>query len=772
MSLLLIVISGFLLALIAPGMYRVAGERSAYLITLLPAAIVGYLAFHLGSLGGDEAIRRYQLDWIPEIGLRLSLTLDGLSYFFALLIAGIGVLVCFYTRAYLAGHEHFGLFYSYLLVFMASMLGVVLASNILSLYLFWELTTVSSFLLIGFEHQKESARAAALQSLLTTALGGLSMLAGFVLLGIVGGSFEIPELISRAASIREHRLYPAIVVLIALGAFAKSAQFPFHYWLPNAMEAPTPVSAYLHSATMVKAGVYLLARLLPVLGGTSLWSGLLGTIGAVTMVLGAWLAYFEHDLKRVLAYLTINVLGTLVMLLGIGTALAVKAAVVYLAAHAFYKGALFLMAGIVDHETGRRDIRQLRGLWRPMPITAAIAILAALSMAGFIPLFGFIAKESLMEALWADGPAGGALVVATVASSSLLVAGAGLVGLQPFWGRTSEPGDLHRASVRLWLSPAVLAGAGLLVGLLPQRLAQPVLEPAAAVVSGEVESLDLALWHGFTPALVLSVTAILMGLMLYAVRGRLLYAADRAARLRISADDVYDGIVAAINKLAVWQTAVLQSGHLRRYTLTIVAVLVVLVAPLLPGLEWQVRDSRDVGIRFHEALVSLLIVVAAVVVIRSESRFRAIAALGIIGFSVAWLFNAFGAPDLAMTQLVVESLTVLLFVFAFYHLAPFTQLSSRAVHVRDFLVALAAGVTVGLLLLLVSNMPHETPISEFYGQASYLQAHGRNVVNVILVDFRAFDTLGEGTVLATAAIGVLAVIKLLRTRKDSAGGSE
>ena len=379
---------------------------------------------------------------MPALGVNLSFTVDGLSLLFALLISGVGALVLVYAGGYLAGSPQLGRLYAFLLFFMASMLGLVLADNLLLLFVFWELTSLSSYLLIGFDHERAEARAAALQALLVTGGGSLALLAGFLLLGQVGGSLELSALLSRPGAVTAHLLYVPILLLVLAGAFTKSAQFPFHFWLPAAMAAPTPVSAYLHSATMVKAGVYLLARLSPVLGGTDFWVWLVTVTGSATMLVGAYLALRQSDLKLILAYSTVSALGVMTSLLGLGGALAVRAALAFLLGHALYKGALFLVAGALDHQTGTRDVDRLAGLARAMPITALAAGLAALSMAGIPPLFGFIAKELSYEATL-HAPASAWVTAAAVLANALLVAAAGLAGLKPFLGKALPPPGRH-----------------------------------------------------------------------------------------------------------------------------------------------------------------------------------------------------------------------------------------------------------------------------------------------------------------------------------------
>jgi multicomponent Na+:H+ antiporter subunit A len=447
------------------GHHQPASSWTGWVVALVPLALTIGFASLIGPVASGSA-PTVNVAWVPSLGVNFALQIDGLALLFALLISGVGTLVFVYAGAYLAGHPHLPRFYLILTLFMVSMLGLVLADNLLLVFVFWELTSLTSFLLIGFDHERPAARAAALQALLVTGAGELAMLAGLILLGASGGTFQVSELLTRGDAIRADALYPAMLLLVFAGAFTKSAQVPFHFWLPNAMEAPTPVSAYLHSATMVKAGVYLLARLSPVVAGTMVWEIIVPTVGVVTMLVGAWLAIRHTDLKRILAYSTLSALGTLVMLLGLGTAAAVSAALAYLLGHALYKGALFLVAGAVDHEAGTRDVAVLGGLGRAMPITAMAGGLAALSMAGLPPFFGFLGKELTYESALA-GPSGGVLVAIAVAVNVLLVVSAGITGIGPFVGSVRAlPKRPHQGPVGLWIGAAVLAVMGLLVGIL------------------------------------------------------------------------------------------------------------------------------------------------------------------------------------------------------------------------------------------------------------------------------------------------------------------
>jgi multicomponent Na+:H+ antiporter subunit A len=614
--------------------------------------------------------------------------------------------------------------------------------------------------LIGFDHERPAARSAALQALLVTGAGELAMLAGLIVLGQVAGTLDLSQLSARGAAVRADGLYPVILLLVLAGAFTKSAQVPFHFWLPNAMEAPTPVSAYLHSATMVKLGVYLLARLGPVLGGTPAWQAVVTTAGAATMLVGAWMAVRHTDLKRILAYSTLGALGTLVMLLGVGTEHAVAAAVAYVLGHALYKGALFLVAGAIDHETGTRDVGALGGLRGAMPITAVAGGLAALSMAGLPPLFGFIGKELTYEAAL-GAPLGAVLAGLAVAANVLLVAAAGITGIGPFFGRPGPtPKRPHEGPVSLWLGPVVLAGAGLAAGLLAYLL-EPLLGAAAGAILGTDARADLALWHGFNTVLALSALTLAGGAAAYGMRGNLRRAAARVdVGPRWGPARGYDLVLAGLHGLAWRVTRLVQNGSLHNYLVTIVVATVGLVGFALTyrgALRWTPHwpDAAP-----YEVSLAVLIVAAALVAILTISRLGAVAALGLVGYGVALVYVQFGAPDLAMTQILVETLTAIVFVLVVYFLPRFARLSGARTRVRDALVALAAGALMTTLVLVASGIRFDPAIPDFYARESLPGGHGRNIVNVILVDFRALDTLGEITVLSVAAIGIYALLKL------------
>ena len=754
------ILAGFISALAAPGLHRVGKRWSGLIIAMLP---LGLLAFFIQYMPAIATGATFETDvsWVPDLGIRLAFRLDGLSQLFALIIIGIGVLVVIYASGYMAGHPYIGRFYLLLLAFLSSMLGLVLADNLLTLFIFWELTSITSYLLIGFENQKAEARSAALQAFLVTGGGGLAMLAGLVLLGMAGGTYRISELVNLGGSLAEHAYFLPALLLIMLGAFTKSAQFPFHFWLPNAMAAPTPVSAYLHSATMVKAGIYLLARLYPIFSESAWWQAGVTGVGLVTMLAGAFMALNSSDLKRILAYSTVSSLGTMTMLLGIGSDGAAKAALVFLLAHALYKGALFMLAGAVDHETGTRDVDRLGGLRSHMPILAGFAGLAALSLAGLGPLLSFIGKELLFEAALAVQGTGWVLVPAAVFSSAVSVALAFIVVLRPFFGAFKPtPHPPHDPPVSLWFGPALLGSLGLIFGLLPQLAARYLAQPALRAVVNHPVEIKLSLWHGLNLALGLSVIAIVLGMILYlgwnAWRKRV---EDLEPIMHWGPEAGYSWAIVALNWVATAQTRILQNGYLRYYLLTIILATVTLVGSQLlqkGGLHWPEQLTE---VNFSAAALAILIVIAALAVVRSRSRLGAIAGMGVVGYSVALIFLQFGAPDLAMTQFLIESITVVLFVFAFYHLPRFGPLSPRGPRLVHAVVAIMVGTLMTGLVLSAVQINLFPSISEYFLKNSVSLAHGRNIVNVILVDFRGIDTLGEITVLAVAAIGVFGILK-------------
>ncbi len=735
---------------------------AGWLVALLPLAVTVFFASQIGAVASGETLA-LRLPWVPSLGVALSFNVDGLALLFALIISGIGTLVVLYASSYFGPGDAIGRFYVIVLLFMFAMLGTVTADNVITLFIFWELTSITSYLLIGFKHEAEESRSAALQALLVTGGGGLALLAGLILLGIVGGSFEFTTLLRGDVDVRSHALYAPMLALILLGAFTKSAQMPFHFWLPGAMAAPTPVSAYLHSATMVKAGVYLLARMTPVLGGTALWTGALGIVGGVTMLIAAYLALQHRDLKRILAYSTVSALGTLVLLIGLGTTLALKGMLVFLLGHALYKGALFLVAGSIDHETGTRDISRLGGLRGKMPVTAFAAGLAGLSMAGLPPFLGFVGKEVIYESTL--GVSAAVLVTGVALLTNILtVVAAGMVVIRPFFEAEADeptPKKAHEAPLRMWLGPLTLALLGLAFGLFVGPVGNSLIAPALSAVRGEPTTAKLALWHGLNLMLLLSAITLAGGALLYVWRSRLAWTERVAAWVETwGPQSWYTRSIGALFTVARVQTRILQNGRMRYYLLVII-----LTTTFLGGAAW-LRGRVIIGtplvseIWLHELALGGIIMGAAIAVLFARTRLAAVASLGVIGFGIGLVYLLFGAPDLAMTQFAVETLTVILLVLVLYRLPRFAQFSTTASRLRDALISVGFGALMIVVVLTVTAGPVGSPLAAYFSENSYALAQGRNVVNVILVDFRGLDTLGEITVLSIAALGVFALIKL------------
>lgn len=750
----------YLAALFTPWLFVRHQHRTAYLMAIVPAALTVWFAMHIPEVAaGATLVQEFQ--WVPGLDISFTMVLDGLSLMFALLICGIGTFVVLYAGAYLKGNAAQNRFLVVLLAFMGSMLGLVLADNLITLFVFWELTSITSYLLIGFNHQSAEARKAALQGLIVTVAGGLALLAGFAMLGMMAGSFSIQEILSSSSAVNQHHLYSAMLICVLLGAFTKSAQFPFHFWLPNAMAAPTPVSAYLHSATMVKAGIYLLARLQPELGGTQLWIVVLTTFGAVTMLTGAFMAIRSTDLKKLLAYSTVMALGTLTLLLGIGTELAMLAFAAYLLAHSLYKGALFMLAGIVDHEAGSRDVTELGGLRKNLPLTALLVGVAALSLAGIPPLFGFVAKELLLESML-DGAFHSFIYVLVMVASIFVVTVASVIALRPFFGAFKAPKErekIHEPPLAMLVGPVILVILSLFAGLMPALAGGWITQPASNAVAGFTVEGYLALWHGLNLPLLLSAISIAVGLVLFkywdAVRSKMKVLDPIVAR---GPERGYFWFMDAIVWVAEWQTRKLQNGSMRSYMRTIVLVFVGLTGYTLIT-RYQLHWNWDVSLYFHEFIAVGILVAAAGAACLTHSRLGSVAAMGAVGFSVALIFILFSAPDLGITQILIETLTVILLVLVLFRLPSFSNISTTRERIRDAAVALLAGVLITFLIMITIDVQLFEPISGYMIENSYPLAHGRNIVNVILVDYRALDTLGEIFVLALAAMGVYAMIK-------------
>jgi multicomponent Na+:H+ antiporter subunit A len=755
----ILTLSPFLIMLVALWLGRY--PRLTAWFAVWPAILAIFFAGMMRTVVASGPVTS-SLPWAESLGLTLSFYGDGLSLLFAIMIAAIGALIVLFSSRYFDRDPRTGRFLATLFAFMGSMLGVVLADNIFALFVFWELTGFTSFLLIGFDQERTQSRSSAIQALVVTGTGGMGLLAAAALIEVATGSHDVSALISGGAPVRESAAYHWIAALVLLAAFTKSAQTPFHFWLPNAMAAPTPVSAYLHSATMVKAGLYLVARMTPLMGGTVFWTALTTSAGAITMMVGAWRGVAETDLKRVLAYSTVSALGLLMMLFGLGSEMAVISALVYLVAHACYKGALFLIAGTLEHETGTRDVEDLGGLRHAMPTTAIAGLLAACSMAG-VPLFvGFVGKELVYETLSNRGQTWSLMLLAFTVIASVLLGVAGFIaGISPFTGRLRVSAPAHAVALELAVSPLILAGGGLIAGLFPAIINLPV-SLAAGSVLGRTMPVHLAIWHGFSPVLMLSILTFAAIAALYRWREQL---RQRIWPRSLASERLYTGSLRAMDAVSAWSLPALQSASLRSYVLALILTAALLT---IGALGWRGLPSHPhlTEVRPAEAAVALLTIAGAISAVRARATITAVLSLGVTGYGVALTFLFFGAPDLAMTQFSVETLTAVIFTMVFYHFRRFRSLSPRLLRVRDLSVAVLFGGCIALVLLFVGTTPTPVNLGRYFAENSAVVAHGRNIVNVILVDFRALDTMGEITVLATAALGVRA---LLRIGRDSEG---
>ena len=733
------------------------------------ALVVAALAIVLGQAGAvlDGATFVQSWPWIPDLGLVASFRLDGFGLLFALLILVIGLLVVVYARYYLAPEDSQERFYGLLLLFMGAMLGVVLSENLLLLVTFWELTSLSSFLLIGFWRHEAEARRGARLALMITGAGGLALLAGVLLLGHVVGSFELTQVLASGALVKAHPLYETILVLVLLGAFTKSAQFPFHFWLPHAMAAPTPVSAYLHSATMVKAGIFLLGRLFPALAGTETWFYVVSGVGLTTQLFASYVALFRHDLKGLLAYSTVSHLGLVTLLFGLGTPLGEIAAVFHIINHAVFKASLFMAAGIIDHETGTRDMRRLSGLARYMPWTAALATIAAGAMAGVPLLNGFLSKEMFFaetfQVQWL-GPWYWLLPVAATLAGIFTVAYSTRFVHDVFFGPAPQglPKTPHEPPRWMKVPVEILVGLCLLVGLTPAITVDPLLRAAAgAVLQAPLPEFSLALWHGFNLPVLMSVVALAGGAIVYFTR-RYHFDLHGYQQKPVDGRAISElGVARAVHG-ARWLVERVANHSLQRYVLLLVLAALVLGVSGARGLALTGTASLTPPDGLAMLITAALVITCIAATILHTKRLLALVLVGVVGLAVSLAFVRLSAPDLALTQLLVEIVTVLLLLLAMYFMpAESPRESSRPRQVRDVAVAVVAGGAMSALAWALLTRPLDT-IAWYYLENAKPEGGGYNVVNVILVDFRGFDTLGEITVLGVAAVGILALLQGLK----------
>lgn len=787
----------FLVAILIPFLSKYARKiHTGWFTLVVPVTLFSFFCSLIPQISERSNIKE-SVSWIPSLNISFDVYVDGLGLLFAMLISGIGALVILYSIFYLdKNKERLNHFYVYLLLFMGAMLGVVLSDNLIVLYTFWEFTSLSSFLLIGYWHERKASRYGAQKSLLITFFGGLSMLGGFITLSVMGGTFSIRELISMAPELVAHPLFYFAMILVLLGAFTKSAQFPFHIWLPDAMEAPTPVSAYLHSATMVKAGIYLVARLSPIFATSGVWMWLVGGIGILTLFWGSFNAVKQHDLKGILAFSTVSQLGMIMSMLGLGSAAlhydanqnlyvaAVVAAIFHLINHATFKGSLFMMVGIIDHETGTRDIRKLGGLMNIMPVTFTIALIGTFSMAGLPPFNGFLSKEMFFASMLQITEANlfsldtwGMLfpVIAWIASVFTFIYSM-IVLFKTFTGKPQlEKLDKkpHEAPIGMLISPIILASLVLIFGLFPNLLSHSIIEPATASIlpglyeNGVPYDIHFSLWHGFQPELFMTIGVVVIGILLF----RSLYKWQGIYGIypeRYTLNSFYNNGLTGIDSTSRFITRGYMTGKIRSYLIYIFGFMIlILLFTMWDKNAFYLNTTNVSPIGVYELILALILVLAASMILFAKSRLTSIILLGAVGYTMSLLFVLFRAPDLALTQFVIETVSTSLFLLCFYHLPKFKPKEKRITfRLTNMIIAVGVGVTMTLIALSAHSNKLFSSISDYYKEVTYKEAGGENMVNVILVDFRGLDTMFEISVLAIAAIGIYTMIKLRLTKKE------
>jgi multicomponent Na+:H+ antiporter subunit A len=749
----------FALALFFTGQRKF--ERFTWLASILPLGLFIYFAQFIPAISNGQVFQ-FSTKWVPTLGINLDFQLDGLALLFTLLITGIGTLVFIYSKEYLKGNDKLLRFYCYLSVFMGAMLGLVTSNNLISLFVFWELTSISSFFLISFKNTDKESRKSALLALSITGLGGLSLLAFAVLAGQLSGTYTISEMLTNPEIFAQGELSVYLLVFLLLAAFTKSAQFPFHFWLPGAMRAPTPVSTYLHSATMVKAGIYLLLRFSPHFSLNEYFGSVLIVFGGITMLYAGIHTLFRTDLKGILAYSTIGALGILVFLIGIGTAEAITAAIIFIMVHALYKASLFLVTGTIDISAGTRDITRLSGLRKIMLPLSIAGFLAAISSAGIPPSIGFVGKDLIYESTLHAGLSANLLTTIALVTNIFMVFAGFIVGVKPFVGKLPENlSETEKPNFLLWGPPVLLALLGIAFGLFPGLLGGLFTDNIASNLTGS-DAPHLKLWHGFNFIFLLSLITIGVGLLLYFIW--------KPSRSKVSFIQKFD-IVAPkdliiqfgdlFSKLSLFFTRLFQNGYLRRYVMILLVVLTIVFGVHIfmnPRVFLNIGQIKSLD--WNEIIICIIMFFAILFTVFSKSRLSAVAGLGIVGYAMCFIFVFYGAPDLAMTQFTIDTLTVILFVLVLYRLPKYLRMSNPTNRIRDGIIALTFGTFISLIIVEIMNENPIKNVTEFYSENAYILAKGKNIVNVILVDFRGFDTMIEIMVLSISAIGVFALLKL------------
>ncbi|MBU8880388.1 Na+/H+ antiporter subunit A [Bacillus sp. FJAT-29790] len=782
----------FIFAIFVPFIYKLFTPRihTGWFVFLVPLSVFLFLLQYIPAISKGNTIF-YDLPWMPSLGINYTTYIDGLALIFGLLITGVGALVVLYSISYMSKHrEALHNFYVYMLLFMGAMLGLVFSDHILVLYVFWELTSISSFLLIAYWYQRKSSRYGAQKSMLITIFGGLAMLAGLIMLSMLTDTYSIREMISKANVISSDSLFLPAMILLLLGAFTKSAQFPFSIWLPDAMEAPTPISAYLHSATMVKAGIYLVARFTPVFGGSSEWFWIVSGIGMITLICGSVTAVNQKDLKALLAYSTISQLGLIMSLLGLGSAamyfgdgdastmyaVAVLAALFHLINHSTFKGSLFMVVGIIDHETGTRDIRRLGGLMSLMPVSFTLTIIGSFSMAGLPPFNGFLSKEMFFTGVLTVikypvfGMEAFALLVPLIAwvASVFTFIYCMILVLKTFLGK-HRPERLdkvaHEATIGMLIPPIILASLVIVIFFFPNVVSHNLLQPALVGILpefAETGGIDVEIkpWHGWNTELFMTVGVVVFGALMYRYLKKWSLFYGLIPQFLIL-NNIYNQSLKLMETISLKVTNRYMTGFIRDYLVYIFSFMIlVLGVALWLSNDFSFDPSNDASISLYEGGIIFLMAITALSVFFANSRLTAIIAVGALGYLVSLLFVIFRAPDLALTQLVVETVTTALFLLCFRYLPELRKEISRIrFKMTNLGVSIGVGAIVTLMALSVNNHRLFDSISGYF-EGAYTLAGAKNIVNAILVDFRGLDTMLEILVLCIAGLGVYTIIKL------------
>ena len=748
-------------ALIPVGVRYLKGPKLGWSLALIPFLLFIYFVHFIPAvMCGGTIYSGFQ--WFPDLNINFSFYIDRLSLIFSLLIVGIGIPITIYSAPCLGNHRYLARYYGYLFLFMASMLGLILADNLILLFVFWELTSISSFLLIGLNHKRKSVRKAAVQALFVTGMGGLSLLVSFVLIGMVTNTYSVSQLLLEGNLLQNQSLFVPILLLMLIGAFTKSAQFPFHFWLPNAMEAPIPVSAYLHSTTLVQVGIYLLARFHPLMSHNYWWFVILTTIGGITMLVGVLSAVRQTDMKLILAYTTVAALGSLVFLLGSTHDLIIKAAIAFLLTHALYKATLFMVVGDIQYQTGIRNIEKVRGLRKAMPITFIAVLVSCASMAGLPPLLGFYVKELVYGATLVAPLAPYILTGIAVFSNMIMAMLAFLLVLRPFLGEQKSK-NIRGVNINMSVNALLLALLTLLVSIFPFLINHTVLSSAVSAILARPVTTQLILWHRkSTPSLILSLITLLGAIILYWKRvefRRILELFDNI--YRHGPAWVCDRFIYYFLRGAEQQTEILQNGKLRWYLIVTFTTIALTLSSVLMKQDVLIAQQWHFSFSLLPLFLATWILISAYMTIWVRTYLIGLIFLGLFNMGAIFFFIVNAAPDIAMTQSLVETLIVIIVVLNLYRQPPLPKIVEEKTYLRviNIVIALMVGFSIAILLIAITHQPFNNFIGQYFVKYSLPSGHGRNVVNIVLINFRGFDTLGEIIVLVTTALGIYGLLK-------------